>query len=99
MTAAVAPRRIAAALLLAALILGACFDCERTWEADAAPHVVPARTAAPGVHEPAPWSCGPVEGGGTYCATHDVPSPGARMVAVALLQLKVRRSLVVGGIR
>ena len=85
MTAVVSPRVALALLLVALAVLAVC-----------APHPqardrTPA--AAPSLLH-ASWFCGPVEGGGTYCATHDVPGPKARMLAAALLEFKVRRSLV-----
>lgn len=43
------------------------------------------------------WTCGPVPSGGTFCTTGDLPGPQGRMVAVALLDLRVFRSLVPGG--
>lgn len=70
MTAAF-PRRIALALLLAVLVLGVCFKCQYTCEADAA-------TAEPGVVR---VPCRPVVvGGRAECTgTADIPA-GTRVV-------------------
>ncbi len=87
---AVVNRRAAWLLLVAFLVLVSLSDCT-IWERTADPvHAA----AAVVVEPPPPMHCGSVPGGGTPCTSGRLPgSPQARMVAAALLELRVTRSL------